>query len=71
MVPGACRTWHRNECHEEHPIKKHALFPGHEENLRLFFNGKSAPIHFSSPQHMHSFQIRSNTNQTPFNLDRV
>ena len=51
--------------------KNHALFLGHEENLRLFLNGKSVPINFSSHQGMHSFQIPSNANQTPFTLNGV
>lgn len=29
---GACRTWHRNANRQEHPVKTHDLFLGHEEN---------------------------------------
>ena len=70
-ILGACRTWHRNESHQGHPVENHALFPGHEEDLRVFSNGKSSPINLSSPQCMHSFQIPSNTDQTPFTLNGI
>jgi len=57
--------------HQGHPVKNHALFLGHKDNLRLFSCGKNIPIHFSYPQGMHSLQIPSNADQTPFTLNGV
>jgi hypothetical protein len=68
---GACRTWHRNSSRQGHPVKNHALFLGHEDNLRLFSAGTTFPLNFSSPQGMHSFQIPPNTDQTPFTLNGI
>ena len=70
-VLGVCRTWHRNSSRQGHPVKNHALFLGYEDNLRSFSAGTTFPLNFSSRQGMHSFQIPTNADQTPFTLNGV
>ena len=72
---GACRTSHRNASRQGHPVINHALFLDPEDNSDFISDfisdGKSVPTHFSSPQGMHSFQIPTNADQTPFTLNGV